>query len=181
MCPVLSAILSEEAIPCSLDFFWRRSCWQAWRRRFGEVVNRRLQQQQQGMNARIMDVQGTIEGVIRGGIIMAGNDSKVFRVIVPATANIRVTGTAEPDYLQSGMQLEFEGELDDQATLKEAVDKLAIVATDKQPGFFPARIERRARPVWRGGSGRGREAGRACQNPSARARPPPARTASSAS
>jgi hypothetical protein len=102
-------------------------------------INRRLQQQQQqpGMNAPIMDVQGTIEGVMRGGIVVAGNDNKMFRVAVPATAKIHVTGTATPDYLQTGMQVEFKGELDDQGALKESVDKLAIVGPDKQPGFFP--------------------------------------------
>jgi hypothetical protein len=101
-------------------------------------INRRMQQQQQpAMAAQLADIQGVLEGVTRGGIMVAASDSKLSRVVIPPTAKVTVTGTATVDYLQTGMLVEFQGEIDDQGKLAKEVDALKLVTVDKPTGFFP--------------------------------------------
>jgi hypothetical protein len=104
-------------------------------------TQRNQQQQQQQMNVQPTetDVKGTIESVMRGGIIVLDATSQRRKVFVPATATIEVTGTATADYLQAGQIIELTAEVDDHGAIREKVGEFSIVtlSADKQMGVFP--------------------------------------------
>jgi hypothetical protein len=106
----------------------------------------RMQQQQQqqqqmmGQAAQPIDIQGTLEGVTREGIVVAAEDANQRRqIVVPPKAKVEVSGKATADYLQSGQIVEFEAEIENRL-IKGKVGNLTIVAltADNPLGIFPA-------------------------------------------
>jgi hypothetical protein len=97
-------------------------------------------QQPPAMVAAPVDIQGTIEGATRGGIMLLDSTGQRYQVVIPPAAKIHVTGSATADCLQSGQLVEFKAEIDDHGTIKEKVEALALVtlSPEKQMGMFPA-------------------------------------------
>ena len=67
--------------------------------------NRRNQQgwQQPAMAQQPTDVEGTIEGVMPGRIVVLDKGSHTWQVAVPSAAKVQVTGGATAEYLRKGM------------------------------------------------------------------------------
>jgi hypothetical protein len=85
------------------------------------------------------DVEGTIEGVMPGRIVVLDKGSHTWQVAVPAEAKVQVTGGATAEYLKKGMIVEFKAEIDDKRTIKDKVDELKVVTLSpgEKPGLFP--------------------------------------------
>jgi hypothetical protein len=97
------------------------------------------QQQQQGA-MQTVEVQGRIQGVAKGGIVVATNDGQAVRVAVFPATKIRVTGTTTANLLRAGVVVEFVADIDDNGVIKTTVDGLTLTSLtrDKQMGAFPA-------------------------------------------
>ncbi len=104
-------------------------------------VNRRAQQGRQLMVPQApADIQGTIQSVMRGGVMLTETTtSRPWQVAIPATAKIQVTGGATADYLQKGMVVEFKAEIDDKHSIKDKVEELKVITLPPgtKPGLFP--------------------------------------------
>ena len=92
-----------------------------------------------------VDIQGTIQGVAKGGIVVVGNNQTWRVALVPATkvqsgTKVQVTGTATADSLRSGLVVELVAELDSHGAVQGKVDTLTITSLtrEKQPGLFPS-------------------------------------------
>ena len=116
------------------------------------------------------EIEGTIEGVTRGGIMVVDANNQSWRVAVPPTAKVQVTGSATADYLQTGLIVELKADIDDHGAIKEKVGELTIVSLspEKQMGLFPPDSDGKAgdekAALARGRGGRaGRQAGQTGQ------------------
>ena len=85
------------------------------------------------------EIEGTVEGVTRGGIAVVDANNHSWRVAVPPTAKVQVTGSATADCLQAGQIVELKADIDDRGAMKEKVGELKIVSlsAEKQLGLFP--------------------------------------------
>jgi hypothetical protein len=109
-----------------------------------QIVNpnqRRMQQhQQQQMQQpkQTTEIQGTIEGMMQGRLVVQTADQR-WQVAVPNNAKMQVTGTASAECLQSGTFVEFKAEIDDRGAIKEKVGELTVVSLspERQAGLFP--------------------------------------------
>ena len=89
---------------------------------------RRGQQGWQGAMAQPpTDIDGTVQGVMPGRIMVLDKNNQSWQVVVPAAAKVQVTGGATADYLQNRMTVEFKAEIDDQRTIKDKVEELKVV------------------------------------------------------
>jgi hypothetical protein len=70
--------------------------------------------------------------------ISAGGTDTIYVRLMPNT-QVSVTGTAEQDYLKSGVTVEFQAEIDKAHTVKEKILRLCVVTatTDHPVGLFP--------------------------------------------
>jgi hypothetical protein len=83
-------------------------------------------------------LQGVIENVGSGGLVMTdGKTNRQWRVVVPTAASVRITGTAEPDALRSGLYVELEAKVNNKAIVGE-VKHLTIttLSSDHPAGIF---------------------------------------------
>lgn len=96
-------------------------------------------QQQMQPAAQPIDIQGTVEAVAQGRMMVLDAASQSWQVALPANTKVQVIGGASADYLQNGMFIEFQGDVDARGNLEEKVDHLTIVtlSPEKQPGLFP--------------------------------------------
>jgi hypothetical protein len=86
------------------------------------------------------DIQGVIEAVMPGGIMVMAANNQAWRVAIPPGTEAKVTGTAKADYLQPGMVVQFKAELDQRGMLKDKVGELTLITTSasKPLGLFLA-------------------------------------------
>ena len=103
---------------------------------------RRVQPGRQPMAVKPTEIkiEGVIEGVMRGGIALLDKNNQLWRVIVPPIANMHVSGSATPDFLQTGLIVELKAEIDGHGAIKDKVDELTIVtlSPERQMGLFPS-------------------------------------------
>jgi len=102
--------------------------------------NQRRGQGGAGAQMQPAEIEGVIERAMQGGIVVLDDKNRQpWRVAISPAAKVKVTGSANADYLQSELAIEFAGDVDDRGMLKEKVDKLTIVSlsSEKQPGLFP--------------------------------------------
>ncbi len=87
-----------------------------------------------------VQINGTIEGVMRGMIAVVDDNNQPWRVAVPVGAKISVTGTVTFDFLRSGLFVEFQAELNDRGEIQAKIDELTIVTISRERpiGLFPA-------------------------------------------
>ncbi len=89
-----------------------------------------------------VDVKGTFEGVVKGGILLLDDKNQRWQVAVPSGATVHVTGTASADFLRSGLRglvVEFQAEIDNHGVAQAKVGELTVTmpGKEKTPGLFP--------------------------------------------
>jgi hypothetical protein len=104
---------------------------------------RQLQQhggRQPGMAGVPANIEGTVQGVAPGCIVVMDGNNQAWRVMVPRMAKVQVTGSATADFVQPGLFVEFKADIDERGTPKEKVGELTIVSLSPErfPGLFPA-------------------------------------------
>jgi hypothetical protein len=101
------------------------------------------QQQQQLQQLQLqpqqVNINGTITEVSRGAIMVADKiGNKTWKVAIPNTAKVEVTGTATVDYLAPNLTVDFKTELDEYGAMKDKVSEMTVIAPSaEQPlGIF---------------------------------------------
>ena len=86
-----------------------------------------------------VDVRGTFEGVVRGGILLLDDKNQRWQVAFAPGATVHVTGTASADFLHSGLVVEFQAEIDNHGVAQAKVGELTVTASGKEKplGLFP--------------------------------------------
>ena len=81
---------------------------------------------------------GTLVSVSQNQIQLSTNTNQKMFVMIRPETEVSVTGTAEQDYLKSGVNVEFVAEVDKTHTVKEKIVKLLIVSptTERPAGLF---------------------------------------------
>jgi hypothetical protein len=87
-----------------------------------------------------MEISGTIQGVARGGLVVANTNNQVWRVAILPATKVQVTGTATAESLRPGVLVEFTAEIDSHRAVQGKVDTLTVTSLtrEKQMGVFPA-------------------------------------------
>ncbi|MGA2258319.1 MAG: hypothetical protein ABSG53_26950 [Thermoguttaceae bacterium] len=82
---------------------------------------------------------GTLVSASQNQIQLSTNMNQTIYVMIGPNTEVSVTGTAEQDYLKSGVTVEFVAELDKTHTVKEKIIKMLVVTpgTDRPVGLFP--------------------------------------------
>jgi hypothetical protein len=96
-------------------------------------------QQQEAAMRQPVELQGVIQGVAKGGLVVASNGQR-WRVALFPVTKVHVTGTTTADRLRAGLIVELTADVDDRGAIREKVAALTItsLSPDKQIGFFPA-------------------------------------------
>ena len=83
--------------------------------------------------------QGTIRALMPGRIQILTDSTQNWIVFVDPKAIIRVTGTAEPDFLKIGMFIRFTAEVDKRGLVKNQLEQLTIFTPSQRvfPGIWP--------------------------------------------
>jgi hypothetical protein len=87
-----------------------------------------------------VNVEGTIVAVAPGrGVQMTTNTNQTMTVFIPAGAQVRLLGTATPDYLKPGMCVEFVADVAKGGAVKEKVTSMTIFSPsqDRALGLYP--------------------------------------------
>jgi hypothetical protein len=87
-----------------------------------------------------VDVQGTLEGAVKGAVVLLDDKNQRWQVAFAPGATIHVTGTASADFLHSGLVVEFQTEIDGHGVAQAKVEELKVTSSgkDKTLGLFPA-------------------------------------------
>lgn len=104
-----------------------------------QMQQRQQRQQQMPQATQPIEIQGAVEEVARGGLVVLDATSQPWQVFLLANTKVQVIGGASADYLQNGMFVEFEGDVDARGSLEEKVDHMTIItlSPEKQVGLFP--------------------------------------------
>ena len=110
--------------------------------------NRNQAMQQQQLLQRLQPVKtlGTLVAATADRLQLSNNQNQTIFVAIGPDTQVSVTGTAEQDYLKSGVTVEFLAEVAKGGTVKEKIDHLVIVSpTDDRPvGLFsPQSLEKK--------------------------------------
>jgi len=74
-----------------------------------------------------LQIQGTVAGVRPGGIMVTSAAKETWALKIPPQANVKITGTAEPDVLRAGMYVHFIASIDKRRNrVVDKVDRLTI-------------------------------------------------------
>ncbi len=85
-------------------------------------------------------MQGTLEGAVKGAVVLLDDKNQRWQVAFAPGATIHVTGTATPEFLHSGLVVEFQAEIDNHGVAQAKVEELKVTSSgkDKTLGLFPA-------------------------------------------
>jgi hypothetical protein len=103
-----------------------------------------------GPNAQAFEQEGRVMGVIPGGIQLLTERNVPWLVQVdPRRTAVKVTGTAEPGFLQPGIFVKFTGTIDEKGALSEELKELEIYTPAGKGGMgtFPSGAGENAKPV----------------------------------
>jgi len=83
-------------------------------------------------------VDGTVDSVMAGGIMVNGKDGKKYGVGFPPNAKVTMSGNASPDVLKAGMYVQFTVNLDDKKKPTGEATKIQIIEPSaiSSPGVF---------------------------------------------
>jgi hypothetical protein len=97
-------------------------------------------QLQQIQQYQMMEIQGVLENMARGHLVVVDDKNQTWQIAVPTMAKLHILGTANADCLRNGMLIEFTAEIDDHGALKEKIGELTVISPspDKPMGLFPA-------------------------------------------
>lgn len=101
-------------------------------------------------DAQVYENEGTVMGVVPGGIqMLTERDSAWLIQVVPRQSQVKVTGTAEPGFLRSGLFVKFSGEIDAKGVLQGEVKEMEIVtpAGKNSMGVFASGSDENAKPI----------------------------------
>jgi hypothetical protein len=100
-------------------------------------LQRQQQQQQQRGAMQPVAIQGRIQGVAKGGIVVAANNNQAWRVSVLPVTKMNVTGATTADALRPGLVVEFVAQIDDRGAIQGKIDALTVtsITKDKQIGI----------------------------------------------
>jgi len=101
-------------------------------------------------------VVGTFVTADQTHIQMSTNTNQPVMVLTGPDTEVSVTGTAEQEYLKSGVNVEFVAEVDKTHTVKDKITKLLVISptADRPIGLFPPES---ATPVKKAGKGENAE------------------------
>jgi len=99
--------------------------------------NPAMQQRMQGMQP--IKTGGTLIAATPSQIQIATNTNQTMYVMVMPSTQISVTGTAEQDYLKSGVTVEFVAEVAKGGAVKDKISHLVVVTptTERPVGLYP--------------------------------------------
>jgi hypothetical protein len=97
------------------------------------------QQQQQAAMQQPVELQGVLQGMSKGNLVVAANNQRWQVALAPIT-KVHITGATTGDALRSGTIVEFTAEINDHGAIREKVDALTItsLSQEKQIGLFPS-------------------------------------------
>ena len=100
----------------------------------------------QPVNVQPVEIKGTIQGIVRNGIVVVDGNNQTWRIaillsatpVLPAT-KVQVTGAVTADSLRSGLIVEFVAETDGRSAIQDKVGELTVTSLgpQKQMGLFP--------------------------------------------
>lgn len=100
--------------------------------------------------AEMYENEGTVMGIVPGGIqMLTERDSAWLIQVVPRQSQVKVTGTAEPGFLRSGLFIKFSGEIDAKGVLQGEIKEMEIVtpAGKNSMGVFASGSDDTAKPI----------------------------------
>jgi len=108
--------------------------------RYQQQQQQQRQMLQQQMQPQEVHFEGTISSASHGAILATDSTGRPWKVVIPATAAVDVTGTAEANFLKAGMMVDFKTAFDDRGEMKEKVGELTVIpSTDRKSiGILPA-------------------------------------------
>jgi len=92
-----------------------------------------------GVPMQPIKTSGTLVSANQGQLQLATNTNQTIYVVLGQETEVSVTGTAEQDYLKSGVTVEFVAEIDKAHAVKEKINKMVVVSptSDRPVGLFP--------------------------------------------
>jgi hypothetical protein len=104
-----------------------------------QLQQQQMQQIQQQLQPQPVNIDGTIASVTHGTIMVTDKSGKTWRVVIPNTATVEVTGTATADYLAPNLTVDFKTELDEHGAIKEPVSEVTVItpSADHPMGILP--------------------------------------------
>ncbi len=95
--------------------------------------------QQQQQNNQSAQIQGTLQSVARGGIVVLDDKGQTWRIAIGTATKVHVLGTTTPDKLRSNLIVEFTGTFNN-GVLQDKLDSLTVTSltNDKPMGVYPA-------------------------------------------
>jgi hypothetical protein len=83
--------------------------------------------------------EGTIAGMARGTVRIAGKGGEAWMVQIPPAAQMLVTGPAGPDFLKPGVSVEFVADVTRHGKVQDPIQSLTIFTVSDQNflGMFP--------------------------------------------
>ena len=105
---------------------------------FGGGPNGPGNQGQQG--PRPMGRRGTIQQIVPDGMVMSTRNGQTINVVVTASTNVRLTGSATADFIKPGVAVEFTAEVNENHVVAEKVTSLTVVTlTTERPAGLGAK------------------------------------------
>jgi hypothetical protein len=130
---VVTAVLGSVAVSCT-----------------GVAWAQRQRQRQPPQEQKEWDDTGTVEGIVGNAVQMMSSRSEPWAVqVVPGQSKVIVEGTAEPSFLRSGVNIQFDGEIDAKGSLQGEIKELEIYSPQgkSDAGLFPQGAEEGAKPI----------------------------------
>jgi hypothetical protein len=96
---------------------------------------------QPAVQGQPVEIRGTIQGVMRGGIlVLDSNTQTAWKIAILPATKIQVTGTTTTDSLRSGQLLELTAMIDAKGAISDKVDEVTItsITPQRQIGLYPA-------------------------------------------
>lgn len=92
-----------------------------------------------GQQMQKIKTSGTLVSATANQIQLSTSTNETKYVMVGPNTTVSITGTAEPEYLKSGVCVEFVAEVAKGGAVKEKIDHLTIVTptTDRAVGLYP--------------------------------------------
>jgi hypothetical protein len=100
--------------------------------------------------AQAFEEEGTVKGIAPGGIqLMTKRNQPWLIQVVPRQTVFKITGTAEPGFLQPGIPVRFTAAVDEKGVLSDELQELEIYTPEGKNGVgtFPAGADETAKPV----------------------------------
>jgi hypothetical protein len=82
-----------------------------------------------------VNADGNVEAVGPGQIKMTNKSNQPMMVMVVAATKVHVTGSANPDYIRSGLYVEFTAEVSKEKTVSKKIEHLTVFSPTAEKGI----------------------------------------------